>query len=254
MTRDITETRHTQDQLAHNYEMLCQAERIAKVGSWTLDVGTNTFTNSEMLAIMNGQGPEDPPLTPQSLSAMIPPEQHQLLSQAIQECLLHGTPYTIDVQHKRPGGGYFPGRIRGQAFRNALGRITMLHGTLQDLTDSVEAEERLQSLADNLPNGAIFRCEQTGAERLCLRYVSAGIIGLLGMSPQGLMSDQSRFAELFLQDDRIAFFDAMLQSLASKTPFIHVCAWCIPMAAGAGCAFAPWHARPTRQCTGKVFC
>lgn len=223
MTRDITETRHTQDQLAHNYEMLCQAELIAKVGSWTLNLDTNTFTNSEMLAIMNGQGPEDPPLTPQSLSSMIPPEQHQLLSQAIQECLLHGTPYTIDVQHKRPGGGYFPGRIRGQAFRNAQGRITMLHGTLQDLTDSVEAEERLQSLADNLPNGAIFRCEQTGAERLCLRYVSAGIIGLLGMSPQGLMSDQSRFAELFLQDDRIAFFDAMLQSLTSKTPFIHVC-------------------------------
>lgn len=223
IARDITDIRKAETEIAHNYEMLRQAEKVAKIGSWTLDLRTNTFTNSEMLATMNGLGPDDPPLTPATLASMIPPNEHAILGAAIAECIAHGTPYTIDVQHKRPGGGTFPGRIRGQAYRNAQGEISMLHGTLQDLTEHVEAEDRLQSLADNLPNGAIFRCEQVGQDKLYLRYVSAGIHSLLGVTSQGMVAHQNGFAQVVHPDDRVAFFTAMHTALHSETPFVHVC-------------------------------
>ncbi|MBQ0132575.1 MAG: response regulator, partial [Comamonas sp.] len=223
IARDITDVRHAEIEMAHNYEMLRQAERVAKIGSWTLDLASNTFTASEMLTEMNGLQPHDPPLTPETLAAMIPPQEHALLGAAIGECIQHGTPYTIDVHHKRPGGGTFPGRIRGQAYRNAQGAISMLHGTLQDLTEHVEAEERLQTLADNLPNGAIFRCEQTGNDRLVLRYVSAGIHALLGLTAQGLMAHQNMFVQLVHEDDRKEFFRAMYSAMQAQMPFVHVC-------------------------------
>ncbi|MGE8397957.1 MAG: PAS domain-containing protein, partial [Comamonas sp.] len=223
IARDITDIRKAETEIAHNYEMLRQAEKVAKIGSWTLDLSTNTFTSSEMLMAMNGLKPGDPPLTPASLAAMIPPNEHAILGAAIQECITHGTPYTIDVHHKRPGGGSFPGRIRGQAYRNAQGKITMLHGTLQDLTEHTEAEERLQSLADNLPNGAIFRCEQVGTDKLYLRYVSAGIHALMGMTSQAMIAHQNVFAEMLHSDDRADFFSAMHKALQTETPFVHVC-------------------------------
>lgn len=222
MTRDITEMRMAQEQMAHNYAMLCEAERVAKIGSWTLNLTSNTFSASQMLAEMNGHSPLDPPLTPESLAVMIPADEHAVLHAAIARCMEDGTPYTVDVQHQRPGGGRFPARIRGQAFRNAQGQITMLHGTLQDLSDHVEANQRLQSLADNLPNGAIFRCEQTPDGKLYLRYVSAGIQRLLGISATMFVAQQTAFTSQIVEEDLPAFMAAVQHSLQQHTPFDRV--------------------------------
>lgn len=219
ITRNVTDTRNAQEQMAHNYEMLRQAERIAKIGSWTLDLNTQTFTASEMLTAMNGLGPNDPPLTPQTLASMIPPEQHAVLSAAIGQCIEQGTPYTVDVEHKSPAGGSFPARIRGQAYRDESGRIVMLHGTLQDLSDHVEADQRLQTLADNLPNGAIFRCEQTLDGKLYLRYVSAGIQRLLGISANAFLTDQKTFANRVFDADRASFFTQVERSIRTGASF-----------------------------------
>ena len=219
ITRNISDIRHAQEQMAHNYAMLCQAERIAKIGSWTLELSSNTFSASEMLAQMNGRGPNDPPLTPQTLAEMIPADQHAVLSAAIGQCIAHGTPYTVDVEHKRPGGGSFPARIQGQAYRDAKGKIIMLHGTLQDLSDHVEADQRLQTLADNLPNGAIFRCLQTAEGKLFLHYVSAGIQRLLGIASNAFLSNQKTFVDQIHSEDKASFFAAVQQSLRSGSAF-----------------------------------
>lgn len=221
MLRDITEVQNTQKQLAHNYEMLCQAEKVTNVGSWTLDLATNTFTASEMLRTMNGLRPEDPPLTPQSLQTVIQPQDHALLSAAIARCIQDGTPYSMDLMHKRPEGGYFPCRIRGKAYRDAQGRINMLHGTLQDLTEHMEAQNRLNNLADNLPNGAIFRCSQTPDKKVVPVYLSAGIQTLLGRSAASIIQDPRRFTQMFAPDDLLAYLHAVQHAIAHDQNFDH---------------------------------
>jgi two-component system sensor histidine kinase/response regulator len=223
MMRDNTSTRRTREQLEQNYEMLRQAERIAKTGSWTLDLATGQFTNSEMLAEMNGNRPGDPPLTPQSLASVLEPQDHVLLSQAIQECVTHGTSYSLDMPHKRPEGGTFPCRIRGQAYRDSTGRISLLYGTVQDLTEHVEAQERLETLADNLPHGAIFRCTQLRNQRLRLDYVSRGVEHLLGLSAQALVSSRGAFFNTVHPDDRASYQAHIANCLSTGTPFDAVC-------------------------------
>jgi two-component system, sensor histidine kinase and response regulator len=219
ITRNVSEVRSAQETMAHNYAMLRQAERVAKIGSWTLDLVTNTFSASEMLTEMNGRGPEDPPLTPESLALMIPAEQHATLSAAIGACIQEGTPYTVDVQHQRPAGGTFPARIRGQAYRDAQGKIIMLHGTLQDLSDYVEADQRLRTLADNVPNGAIFRCQQTPNGKLYLKYVSAGIQRLLGFTATGFESDQNLFFSLIDDADKAVFLAEAQRCMRQQCTF-----------------------------------
>ena len=223
ITRNVSEIRQAQELMKHNYEMLRQAERIAKIGSWTLNLTTNTFTASEMLAEMNGLTPDDPPLTPETLGAMIPEDQHTTLSAAIAQCIQKGVAYTVDVEHKHPHGGTFPARIRGQAYRDASGKIVMLHGTLQDLSEHVEADQRLQTLADNLPNGAIFRCEQTEDGKMLLRYVSAGIQRMLGISSSTFLTQQKTFTSHIYEEDKPGFFSAVQSCMQSSTPFDLVC-------------------------------
>ena len=223
MTRDITEMRQAQEQMERHYEMLRQAERIASTGSWTLDLATGQFTNSEMLAEMNGQTPDAPPLTPESLRRVLSAEDHALLSQAIQKCSVDGMPYCLDMLHKRPNGGSFPSRIRGQAFRNSAGEITMLHGTVQDLSEHVEAQERLHSLADNLPNGAIFRCEQTPAGILALNYVSAGVQTLLGLTAHTMITNQRAFPRAIHIDDVVDYIAKVKDCLRTHATFDTVC-------------------------------
>ena len=222
MARDITEMRQAQEQMARHYEMLRQAERIAHTGSWTLNLTSGEFTNSEMLAEMNGQQPGDPALTPDSLRQVLAADDHQALSLAIQECIAHGTPYCLDMPHKRPSGGSFPCRIRGQAFRNSAGDITMLHGTVQDLTEHMEAQERLHSLADNLPHGAIFRCEQT-AKGLRLHYVSAGVQTLLGLAAHTLVNNQRTFPQTIHPDDVAGYIALVQECLRTHATFDTVC-------------------------------
>lgn len=222
MARDISDMRKAQEQMESNYEMLRQAERIAQTGSWTLDLTTGHFTNSEMLAEMNGNRPGDPPLTPDSLRQVLEPEDHARLTVAINECIAHGTPYCLDMPHRRPEGGSFPCRIRGQAYLNADGAVTMLHGTVQNLTEHKEAQERLESLADNLPNGAIFRCEQVD-KLLLLRYVSAGVQHLLGLSAQAMVNIQSTFLHAIHPEDVPVYLARVKECLRTQTTFDTVC-------------------------------
>src|SRR5690606_415791 len=112
---DITEARLGAEQLQKSYDALRQAERVARVGSWTLDLATGAFTTSDMLYEMNGADPDGPPLTPDDLRKMLVPESFQKISDAIARCAATGEPYGIDAAHYRPDGSTFAVHIRGEA-------------------------------------------------------------------------------------------------------------------------------------------
>src|SRR5690606_19111079 len=134
-------------QLRRSSEQLAQAERLARIGSWSLDLATGRFTSSKMLYEMNGADPAGPPLTIADLEHLMPPESHQRVSRAIAQCIQDGAPYALDVTHLRPDGSSFAAHIRGQANRDASGKIVSLNGTVQDVSEREEARVRLATLA-----------------------------------------------------------------------------------------------------------
>ncbi len=218
ISRDVTDVRLAEEKLQRSYASLQRAERLARMGSWTLDLSTQAFSASEMLYEMNGADPNGPPLTPHDLQAMLRPQDYAAVAQAIAHCARDGRPYDIDVRHLHPDGGSFAARILGQALRDSDGAIVALSGTVQDLSESENAREQLEALADNLPSGAIYRTEERQG-RYHLTYLSAGIEALTGVPARAILADRNVYLNAIHPQDRPRYTALLQQSYVSGRPF-----------------------------------
>ncbi|WP_240479232.1 PAS domain-containing protein, partial [Delftia tsuruhatensis] len=209
IARDITLMRQTESQLQKSYDVLRQAEQLARLGSWTWELDTEHFQASEMMYVMNGLDPQGPPLTRHALRAMLGPQDLARLTAAVQLCIGTGQSYSLDVVHHCPDGRRFAARLMGRALRDEQGRIVALSGTLQDLSEREDARMRLEALADNLPSGAIYRLEG-GLAQLRLSYISAGIENLIGVPAHAIMADRQAYLNAIHPED-LPHYQQMLQ-------------------------------------------
>ena len=199
--RNVTERHLKEEELRQSYEALRQAERLAKIGSWTLDLESQRLSASDMLNEMNSLGPEDPPHSLDRLKQLLSPESYQKIRSGIELCKATGTPYDVEVEYFRTDGTSYAAHVMGQANRDQTGKIISLTGTIQDITEREEARARLAALADNLPDGAIYRLEYAGDKQFALTYVSAGIFSLIGIQAAEMVSDQRLFFKALHEED-----------------------------------------------------
>ncbi len=209
IARDITLMRQTESQLQKSYDVLRQAEQLARLGSWTWELDTGHFQASEMMYVMNGLDPQSPPLTRHALRAMLGPQDLARLTAAVDLCISTGQSYSIDVVQRCPDGRQFAARLMGRALRDEQGRIVALSGTLQDLSEREDARMRLEALADNLPSGAIYRLEG-GLTQLRLSYISAGIEDLIGVPAHAIMADRQVYLNAIHPED-LPLYQGMMQ-------------------------------------------
>jgi len=220
MVRDITEERNAAIELRNNYETLRQAERLARMGSWTLDLATNQFISSEMMYELNGKDPNGPPLAMEDLADMFSQKDFERISNAVGRCIETGEPYDIDAVHYHPDGSFLA-HIQGQARRDQNGHITALSGMVQDITEREEERKRFEALADNLPSGAIYRLENDRDDNYRLTYISAGVIDLLGIPAAAIVADRNNFLSAIHPDDRPRYLAGIERSRATNTLFDH---------------------------------
>jgi PAS domain S-box-containing protein len=216
------QTRRSHAALQSSYEALRQAERVARVGSWSLDLATKRFECSEMMCALNGADPNGPPLTSEDLPRLVTPESLAQVNAAIARCLKTGEPYRLKVDCLRLGGGQFAGYLRGEAVRDENGEIVGLRGTLQDISELEEERRRIAALADNLPNGAIFRVEELSDGRWLVNYMSAGIKEITGLSAEEIMPDGAALINAILDEDRPAYMYLVVYGLRNQGLTEHI--------------------------------
>ncbi len=59
----------------------------------------------------------------------------------------------------------------------------------------------IAALADNLPNGAIYRLELKEDRQFALTYISAGIFSLIGVQATEIVADQQLFLQANEEED-----------------------------------------------------
>jgi PAS domain S-box-containing protein len=144
------------------FKELSEAQRLAQLGSWHWDSKADLVTWSDQLFRIVGRNPSSPAPCYKELRPLYTPESWEQLQRAVEEALRTGAPYELDLEMVRPDKTTRWVCTRGEAERDAMGRITQLRGTVQDITERKQAEEKLRELSERLTRAheELTKCEE----------------------------------------------------------------------------------------------
>jgi diguanylate cyclase (GGDEF)-like protein/PAS domain S-box-containing protein len=124
---------------------LKEAQRVARLGSWTLDSKTGQVTWSDELYRMLGLDSSQPAPPYSEQNRIFTPESWALLSAERHNTERTGIPYEVELQTVRTDGSKGWILARGEPLRDAHGNITGLCGIAQDIAERKQSEAELQS-------------------------------------------------------------------------------------------------------------
>ncbi len=138
-------------ELHQTNELLLEAQHVAHLGSWELNVLTGAVTWSTELFRIFGFDPTKPAPTYEQQSQIFAPDAWQHLTQLVDRAIQRGESYEIDLEIIRADGtsGYV--FAKGQPMtHNAAGQVTQLGGIAMDISDRKLTENKLQQTATQL--------------------------------------------------------------------------------------------------------
>ncbi|TNF09070.1 MAG: diguanylate cyclase [Bacillota bacterium] len=143
LVEDITDRKKQEVEKQQKTKDLLESQRIAKLGTWRLDVKTHEILWSEELYRMYGFDPTLPPPPFKEHQMLFTKESWKILSDALYHVGKDGTPYNLELETVLLDGSHGFMWVTGEAERNELGDIVSLTGTAQDITERKRLEEAL---------------------------------------------------------------------------------------------------------------
>jgi PAS domain S-box-containing protein len=140
----VTERKRTEQDLRRNEAGLKQAQRIACLGSWTLDPKTETVTWSDELYRMFAFDASLPVPSLSEQERIFSPDSWTRLTTELDKTLRTGTAYELELETVRTDGTKGWILARGAPQRNANGTIMHIFGTAQEITERKRSEAELQ--------------------------------------------------------------------------------------------------------------
>ncbi len=185
--RDVTEDRARESALETARRAYANAEELANIGSWELDLPNGQLFWSEQARRMVGVDAEDVNLD--TFTAAIHPEDHERVTRTLDE-YIRGVNNDYDgIEHRliRKDGRVLTLVERVSAKRDAEGRALLINGSAIDVTAARAAERevrRFKTTLDATQDG-VFLYE---ADTLQFFYVNAGACAYTGYSEAELVS------------------------------------------------------------------
>jgi diguanylate cyclase (GGDEF)-like protein/PAS domain S-box-containing protein len=210
------------DRLRQSEQSLKESQRIAGLGSYTLDLSTGRWEGSEMLDRLFGidQIYEH---TVQGWTALIQPDDQAMMEQYFRdEVLGQGQTFNKEYRISRHDD-------RSQRWVHGLGELEFdahrqplkMHGTIQDITERKQAEDLLRVRTDSLNEAQrIAHIGNWTFDLLSSRLLwSDEILRLFELDPTQSTATKEAFLEAIHPLDREAVKRAYTESLTNRTPY-----------------------------------
>ena len=205
LTQNITARRQTELALREREQLLSESQRIAHVGSWSLDIATHTIHWTEETYRIYGVSPDTYKPTVGNFIDLIHPSDRQAMQTWIGACLAGKQPAALEFRAVRPDGSI---RIlQGYGDQQYTPDHTPLRimGTVQDVTERIQAhaklresEEHLNSLMQSV-DGIVWEAD---AATFQFTFVSPRAERLLGYRLARWIEEPTFWAEHIHPEDR----------------------------------------------------
>lgn len=147
-TEDITARQQAEEALQASEALLRDAQRIAHMGSWSVNIADNTFTWSEEMYRIYGVTKKELPHTMDVFMKLLHPDDRHLMERWVEQTIAQLKPGELDFRVVLPDGTIRYIRGEGDLITDQTGKPERMVGTAQDIT----ARKRLEEERDRLFN------------------------------------------------------------------------------------------------------
>ncbi len=142
---DISARKQAEEALQQSQKKLQEAQRIAHVGSWQLDMTTNHVVWSEELYRILGFNPKLPPPDCTEHFRLFTPESWERLISSLPRTQETGISCELELEMVKADDTHGWLLIRGEAIRDDSGAIVGMHGVALDITERKLMEDELKA-------------------------------------------------------------------------------------------------------------
>ena len=235
--RDVTRRKEAEQRLRQSEANLAAAQRIAHFGSVELDLidlehpEKNPVRWSEEVFRIFGYDPSKVEPSRQAFFRLVHPQDQEKLRQSLDSSLRDARPYAIDFRIVRPDGVERHIHKRGDMIFDPQTRKPLrMVGSIQDVTDRVQAETRLNQANRELAE-KVQELEQRSAE--------INILSQMGSLLQSCKNAEEAYLQISAAAEKLfpKWSGSLCITSASRTTVETVSEWGQP---GLGeCVFAP---------------
>jgi PAS domain S-box-containing protein len=140
---DISDRKKVEEKLRQSESLLAEAEHLAHVGSWSLDLRTQMVTWSKELYVIFGIKPSEFDHTLEEVIGFSHPDDRSFIENVVAEAVKTHKPYSFYYRMIRPDRNERILHVSGAVMTDEQKNPIRMYGAVQDVTERRKAEETL---------------------------------------------------------------------------------------------------------------